>query len=231
MTNITNLLGKIHNVDCLQFMKQLPDKCVELVLTDPPYGIDYQSNMRQASEKFSRIANDTDMDHRAYFSEFARILKDDCVAISFCSWKNYHEEYSQMAGLFSIKNVIIWHKPGGGIGDLEHSLSTDYEMALIAHKGQCKIRGKRDGSVWGCNKVPPLNMVHPTEKPTALMGRLIEKFTDPGAVVLDPFGGSGAVFVAAEGLGRRWFGCELEPKYCAIANKRIEAERAQLKLF
>lgn len=231
MESIEHLLGNIHNCDCLEFMKQLPDKCVDLVLTDPPYGIDYQSNKRVKSEKFIKIANDKSMKHRHYFTEFHRLLKDDTVAVAFCSWKNYHEEYTQLAELFDIKNVIIWHKPGGGIGDLAHSLSTDYEMAIVAHKGQCLIRGKRDGSVWGHSKVNPNDMVHPTEKPDALLARIINKFSDSGQIVFDAFGGSGSTFLAADKNGRKWFGCELDPKYVEIANKRIEAERNQLKLF
>ena len=229
--SIEHLLGKVHNCDCMELMKQLPDKCVDLVLTDPPYGIDYQSNMRTATEKFDKIHNDKSMEHREYFMEFSRILADNSVAVVFCSWKNYHEEYTQLAELFDIKNVIVWHKPGGGIGDLEHSLLTDYELAVVAHKGAAKIRGKRDGSVWGCAKVPPADMVHPTEKPNALMSRIIEKFCDRGQIVFDPFSGSGASLWAAEKTGRKWFGCELEPRYVEIANKRIEAERIQLKLF
>jgi len=229
---INHLIGKIHQGDCLEFMRKLPDKCVDLVLTDPPYGIDYQSNMRTRSEKFARIANDSTMEHRTYFKEFERVMKPDCAAVVFCSWKNYHEEYTQLAELFDIKNALIWHKPGGGgMGDLEHSFSTDYEVALVAHKGQCKIRGKREGSVWTHSKVNPADMVHPTEKPAGLIGRLCMAFSDAGGVILDPFAGSGTSLIAAEKHGRLWMGCELEPKYCEIAQARIDAERAQLKLF
>ena len=231
MESIEHLLGKVHNCDCLGFMKQLPDKCVDLVLTDPPYGIDYQSNMRTRSEKFSKIANDTDKNHVLYFTEFYRILKQDCAAISFCSWKNVDDEKRQMEQFFDVKNIIVWHKPGGGIGDLEHSFSTDYELAIVGHKGQCKIRGKREGSVWAHMKVNPTSMVHPTEKPSGLIGRLINAFSDEGMVVFDAFAGSGTTLISSERNKRKWFGCELVPEYCDIANKRIEAERNQLKLF
>jgi len=74
-------------------------------------------------------------------------------------------------------------------------------------------------------------MVHPTEKPDALLARIINKFSDVGQVVFDAFGGSGSTFLAAQKNNRLWFGCELEPKYVEIANRRIEAERSQLKLF
>ena len=72
---------------------------------------------------------------------------------------------------------------------------------------------------------------HPTQKPEALMRWCLNERGEEGQIVFDPFMGSGTTAVACERLGRKWFGCELEPKYCEIANKRIEAERNQLKLF
>ena len=103
-------VNKIYNNDCLELMKQLPDKCIDLVLTDPPYGINYQSNMRVVSEKFNKIENDNN-DMRFYaYDEIYRVLKDDCVAILFCSFKNYADDYKYLEKLFSIKNAIIWNK-------------------------------------------------------------------------------------------------------------------------
>ena len=72
---------------------------------------------------------------------------------------------------------------------------------------------------------------HPTQKPEALIRWCLNEIAKDGTIVFDPFMGSGTTAVACERLGRKWFGCELEPKYVAIANKRIEAERNQLKLF
>ena len=71
---------------------------------------------------------------------------------------------------------------------------------------------------------------HPTQKPVALFKWILHRHEEEN-IVFDPFMGSGTTGVAAEALGRKWFGCELEPKYCEIANKRVEAERSQLKLF
>ena len=72
---------------------------------------------------------------------------------------------------------------------------------------------------------------HPTQKPVDLMGVLIEQSTLPGEVVLDCFAGSGSTLVAAEKLGRAWIGCELEPAYVKVAQARVDAEKAQGKLF
>ena len=127
-----------------------------------------------------------------------------------------------MEKYFNIKNCIVWDKGGGGIGDLEHSLSTDYELAIVGHKGQCKIRGKREGSVWKHGKVNPNDMVHPTEKPKSLLKALISKFSDENDTVLDSFAGSFSTLIAAKSLKRKSIGIELEEKYCEIGAKRLE---------
>ncbi len=143
MYKIEDIINKVHCADCLEVMKQIPDKSVDLVLTDPPYGIDYQSNMRVVSQKFDKLENDNNEFRFLSYPEVYRVLKDNCVAIIFCSFKNYAVDYLEISKLFDIKNCIIWDKGGGGMGDLKHSLSTDYEMAIVAHKGQYRHRNLR----------------------------------------------------------------------------------------
>jgi len=209
----------IYNADCRDILPLIPDKSIDLVLTDPPYGIDYQSNMRVASKQFSKINGDNS-DITVLYPPLFEKLNDDKIAIIFCSFKNYARDYIALSQ-FDIKNCIVWFKGGGGIGDLTHSLLTDYELAIIAHKGNGIIRGKRDGSVWWSNKVPPSAMVHPTEKPIDIIGRLVNTFSDAGDIVLDPFLGSGTTAVACKVLGRKCIGIEIEEKYCSIAKKRL----------
>lgn len=110
----------------------------------------------------------------------------------------------------------------GGLGDLKHTLSTDYEIALICHKGQSVIRGKRDGSVWEIPKLNPNKMLHPTQKPTELMERLILKYSDLDALVCDPFLGSGTTAVAAVKTGRHYIGYEIDPGYYQICCNRLD---------
>lgn len=210
--------------DCLEILKTIPDKSVDLVLTDPPYGINYQSNMRKMSKKFDKLENDNNNSRFDVYKEFYRVLKDNCVAICFCSFKNYADDYNELKKYFDIKNCIIWDKGGGGIGDLVHSLSTDYEMAIIAHKGLCPIRGKRYGSIWQSNKVNPNTMFHPTEKPVDLMKRLIQSFSDNEQVVLDSYLGGGSTAIAAKALKRNFIGIEISPEYCEIARQRLRQD-------
>lgn len=215
------------NADCLEVLQGMESESFDGVFTDPPYGIDYQSNMRVASKRFDKIVNDANGSRFATYPEIYRVLKNNTVAVIFCSFKNFAEDMRVIETLFDVKNVIVWDKGGGGIGDLAHSLSTDYELAIVAHKGQCLLRGKRDGSVWREGKVFNMTMQHPTEKPVDLMKRLIDKYTDEGANILDPFMGSGTTIVAAKYLNRNATGIEISPKYCEIARNRL----AQQQLF
>ena len=100
--------------DCLEVMKQIPDKSIDLVLTDPPYGISFQSNMRVMSEKFNILENDDNNSRFSAYKEIYRILKDNTVAIIFASFKNYAYDFLELEKLFDIKNCIIWDKGGGG---------------------------------------------------------------------------------------------------------------------
>ena len=212
----------IYNEDCLKGMKRIPDSSIDLIVTDPPYGIKYKSNMRVKSEKFDLLKNDDNDIRFCTYSEFARVLKDDSVCIVFASWKNASLDFMELKKYFDIKNMIVWYKPGGGLGDLKHTLFTDYEIAIICHKGKARIRGKREGSVWECAKVNPNRMVHPTEKPVPLIERLIAKWSDENAIILDPFLGSGTTAVAAVNTNRHYIGFELDEKYFDIACQRLD---------
>src|SRR3990167_10447642 len=97
-------------------------------------------------------------------------------------------------------------------------------MAIVGHKGQCEIRGKRHGSVWKSNKVNPSSMHHPTEKPQDIIAKMIDSFSDPDHIILDPFLGSGTTAVAAKQLGRKFIGIEISKKYCEIARQRLRQE-------
>ena len=212
----------IYNADCREILPHLPK--VDLVLTDPPYGINYQSNMRTASERFDVIANDDNDIRFDIYSQIFDLMNPNTCGIFFCSFKNYAYDFIELKKKFDIKNCIVWNKGGGGIGDLEHSLLTDYELAIVAHKGLAPIFGKRDGSVWDTGKVFPGHMVHPTEKPVGLLIKAIKKFCPYDGVILDPFMGSGTTLRAAKDLGRKAIGIEIEEKYCEIAVKRLAQE-------
>lgn len=189
-----------------------------LVFTDPPYGISYQSNMRTKSAKFDVIEGDdgilTDWIPNA-------IAHSEGWVFVWTTWKVLGRWMEAVAPFGDMSNMVVWHKGGGGIGDLKHTFLTDYEIALVFSRG-AELCGKRIGSVWAFNKDAASSYVHPTQKPVALAAEAIEKTTKAGALVLDLFLGSGTALIAAEQLGRKCYGMEISPAYCDVIVQRWE---------
>lgn len=189
----------------------------DLLFTDPPYGYEYQSNMRTKSKKFDVIENDDKI------LDFIPALKDELQGFAFIctSWEVLDKWLPLFQKHFDLSNMIIWDKGGGGIGDLKHTFSTDYEIILCSNNGN-EITGKRIGSVWEVNKDNAFDYVHATQKPVGLSSIAIENTTKKNANVLDVFCGSGSTLIACEQLDRNCYAMELDPHYCDVIIKRWE---------
>ena len=217
--------GDSTSADSVQ--KIMGDEFADLVFTDPPYGVEYQSNLRTKSDKFEVLANDdTELD----IAPIIELFSKGWVFV-WTSWKVQTRWIDNLAAFGYPTNIVIWHKPGGGIGDLKKTFSSDYEVALVWNRG-AELCGKRIGSVWTVNKDGASTYVHPTQKPVALACEAIDKTTKPGAVVLDMFGGSGSTLIACEMTGRTARIVELDPAYIDVIIKRWEdftGEKAELE--
>lgn len=189
----------------------------DMVFTDPPYGVSYQSNMRTQSEKFDVIKND---DVILDIVPIIEIFSKGWVFI-WTTWKVLDKWLENTKGLGFPSNMVIWFKGGGGIGDLKKTFLTDYETALVWHRS-AELCGKRIGSVWKVGKDNATDYLHPTQKPVALAEEALDKTTKSGYKVLDLFGGSGSTLIACEKLGRKARLMELDPKYCDVIIKRWE---------
>ena len=189
----------------------------DMLFTDPPYGVSYQSNMREKSDKFEVIKNDD-------------VILDICPIIEVFSrgfvfiwttWKVLDKWIENCSGLGYPSNMVVWFKGGGGIGDLKKTFSTDWELALVWHRGS-ELTGKRIGSVWSVAKDKAIDYKHPTQKPIALAEEALDKVTKTGYRVLDLFGGSGSTLIACEKMQRHSYNMELDEKYCDVIIKRWE---------
>lgn len=214
------ILGK-HRVMCgdstsIDAVEKLMDgRKADMVFTDPPYKVEYQSNKRTKSAKFDVLKNDDT------FLDIAPIIEACSTGWVFVwtSWKVQTKWIDQFQSMGYPTNIVVWHKPGGGIGDLKKTFFSDYEIALVWHRG-AELCGKRIGSVWTVNKDGASTYVHPTQKPVALAEEALNKTTRASAVIMDLFGGSGSTLIACEKTARDCRMMELDPKYCDVIIKR-----------
>ena len=207
------MCGDSTSIDAVE--RLMNGRKADMVFTDPPYGVEYQSNKRTKSAKFEILKNDDT------FLDVAPIIEAFSSGWVFVwtSWKVQTKWIEQFAGLGYPTNIVVWHKPGGGIGDLKKTFYSDYEIALVWHRG-AELCGKRIGSVWTVNKDGASTYVHPTQKPVALAEEALDKTTRASASVLDLFGGSGSTLIACEKTARDCRMMELDPKYCDVIVKR-----------
>lgn len=203
------MCGDSTSIDAVD--KLMDGRKADMVFTDPPYGVSYQSNHREKTEKFSVILND---DRILDIAPVIEAASDGWVFV-WTSWKVVDKWIDLFEGFGYPSNMIVWHKPGGGIGDLKKTFCSDYEIALVWHRG-AELTGKRIGSVWTINKDGASTYVHPTQKPVALAEEALDKTTRMSAKVLDLFGGSGSTLIACEKTGRNNYSMELDPKYCDV---------------
>ena len=217
---------KLLHGDCVELMKNIPDKSIDLIVTDPPYLIKYKTNYRKDKNHdfCSEILNDDNYDCISnYIKQCYRILKDDTAMYMFCNCDrvDFFKQQLEKAG-FKIKNMIIWVKNNWTAGDLKAQFGKQYEIIFLVNKGRKCFNGGRITDVWHFNRVAGKNQLHQNQKPIDLLEQCILKHSNENDIVFDGFMGSGSTGVAALNLGRNFIGIELNENYFNIANNRIE---------
>jgi site-specific DNA-methyltransferase (adenine-specific) len=210
---------ELYHGDCLEVMKGIPSGSVDMVLTDPPYGMAFRSNHR--AKKYDLIKNDSSLEWLdGFVDEAFRVAADNTAHYVFCSFHHIDVFKKAFQRRFKIKNLLVWEKNSTSMGDLKGDFAPKVEFILFLHKGRRHINGKREPNLMKFARTG--NLHHPTEKPVSLCAYLAEKFSDRGGVVLDPFMGSGTTGVACANTGRKFIGIELDENYFNIAKARIE---------
>jgi len=199
----------IYHGDCREILPNIQK--VDLVLTDPPYGMNYQSNHRV--KKHTKIVNDARFPIEDVFKLIDHATR---AAYIFCRWDNIADV---MNGMPKPKSILVWVKNNWSMGDLAHEHGRQWEaICFWPREGHQFI--KRIPDVINADRTA--NNDHPTEKPAGLLQLILE--ANVGEKVLDPFMGSGTTLRAAKDLGRKAIGIEIEEKYCEIAAKRLQQE-------
>ena len=194
----------IYHGDCREILPTLPK--VDLVLTDPPYGIEYVTSWRLRTDKLVAPIHGDD----AYPVDMIEHCKTQAVVGVLAFARGMPME---------AHSTLIWVKNNWSVGDLEHGYGNRWESVLWWPGPQHQWANGRPNNVLFADKVPAEQLQHPTEKPVALLRQLILHHTCQ--TILDPFMGSGTTLRAAKDLGRKAIGIEIEERYCEIAAKRM----------
>ena len=200
---LLEMINKVIQGDCLPLLKELPDKCIDLVLTDPPYGINIEDNYaiggRNDKLKDLTIDWDNEIPKKEVFNEMERVSKEQIIFGA-----NYFNCFNGERG------AIIWDK--------FQPLPTASQCEIASYSRLKKVFKYTER--W-TNFVNTKTSGHPTEKPVSLMEWIIANFTQENDLVLDCFLGSGTTAVACKKLNRRFIGLEISEEYCAIARQRL----------
>ncbi|MDD5353128.1 MAG: DNA methyltransferase [Candidatus Omnitrophica bacterium] len=201
-------INKIICGDCLDVMKGIPDKSIDLVLTDPPYGIERFKNVeKETSGCFAK---------RGTFKNASQ-------------WNNLKPDERHWQEIFRIsKNQIIWGGNNFTLPNTEYFIIWDKKQAM-PNFARCEyawvsmgLKSPAKIFEYSINKVNHSERFHPTSKPVKLFKWIIKEYSKEIDIILDPFMGSGTTAVACKELGRRYIGIEISEKYCEIARKRLE---------
>lgn len=209
--------------DCLEIMKQIPSECANVILTDPPYGIDFQSTWpTEKSKRKPKIKNNKHPFIWFLYDAFRLCKSDGCI---LCFTRDdvceIFKTSIQCAG-FTIRSVIVWDKQVHGMGNLKSQFAPQHEVIIFATKGKYQFPSKRPHDVISIQRVSPFDLIHPNEKPIELLEHLINSTCVNNGTVLDMFMGSGSTGVACANTGRNFIGVELDEGYYNIAKDRIE---------
>ncbi len=246
-------LDRILRGDCIAQMKALPAKSVDMIFADPPYNLQLGGELFRPDgshvdavtddwDKFDTFAQ-YDAFTRAWLAEAHRILKDDGTIWVIGSYHNIFRVGAAVQDLgYWILNDIVWRKANPMPNFRGTRFTNAHETLIWASKGEKakytfnyrsmktlndELQMRSDWEFPICGGGERLKKdgvkVHPTQKPEALLYRILLACTKPGDVVLDPFFGTGTTGAVAKRLGRRWMGIEREGDYIAAAEERIAA--------
>lgn len=202
-----NLAG-FYNMDCMEGMKEIPDKYFDLAIVDPPYGIGINASGRLGHYGGKGKNWDDNAPDETYFKELKRVSKNQII------WGgNYFQ-------LPPTRCFLIWDKQ-----QPEGVSFASCELAWTSYDLSAKTFYKRPQGQDGGNRI------HPTQKPVALYKWLLNNYAKPGDKILDTHVGSASSLIACYDMGFEYLGFELDEDYYKMATERLEKHKSQLNMF
>ena len=225
--------GTIYNGDCLELMRELPDGCIDLIVTDPAYrtisggtksGVELGAGWEKSVIKGnnSRIFKHNNVSIEQFMIQFYRVLKYGSHCYVMINNKNLRELLNVAADIgFGFHNLLAWEK---NTANANRWYMKNMEPTLMFYKKPAQKINDCGSKAFRADN--PKNKAHPTEKPVELMQHYIENSSQTGDLILDPFSGSGTTAVAAQRSGRRWIAIEKDPEYYIKSVGRLCGETA-----
>ena len=221
-----NISENIKNGNCLEILETLQNGCIDIVLTDPPYGINYVSNRSIYEDTITKrgLLNDGKEEAFELLDKACEILQrktaENAHLYFFCSWSVFSKFESIIAKYFTIKTPIVWDKGNKGSGDLENDWGNQTEIIIYCVKGK-KLVNNRRGNIINVSRLHTSRMVHPTQKPDELIRQILEVSATAGDFIVDPFMGSGSTIKVCNDMKLKSLGIELDQDMFNIANQYI----------
>jgi len=229
------MIEELIHADCLEYMSTIDDETVDLVVTDPPYLMDYKTGRRNGkADKYN--VNQDSVQHKfattidgdddpelisKYIEECYRIMKPNTAMYMYCNSNKVAFFVTELEKFFTTRNIIVWVKNNHTAGDLRHAFGKKHEFIILVNKGEAPIQGRRINDVWNFSKVVGKSQLHQNQKPLDMIKRCIEKHSKQGDIVFDGFAGSGTTAMAAKDLKRQYICIEKDDEYFAVAKERL----------
>jgi len=209
---------KLYKGDCLEKMKLIEDGSVDLIVTDPPYGIDLTPQRENGKFKDTKVKNDDNLDWIDTFVEETYRISKNVVCV-FCGWQNIDKFKIAFEKKFLVKNILVWDKDWFGMGN---NYRPNYELILLLCKTNLKTKSNNKSNILKYRRLSSQKLKHSCEKPVTLLSDLITELSEENDIVCDPFMGSGSTGEASVINNRKFIGIELDDNYFNIAAERIK---------
>lgn len=227
-----------YNMNCMEGMKQFPDKYFDLAIADPPYGlkehggVNRSTYVKQPNGHYTYVKDgqyekrnwDNTPPTKEYFEELIRVSKNQII------WGCNYFDYSLVGGR------IIWDKCNDGTSQSGAEIaycSLHNKVDIIRYMWRGMMQGKSisEGTIQQGNKSLNEKRIHPTQKPVLLYEALLKKYAKPGDIILDTHVGSASSLIACHNTNHKFVGFEIDEHYYTPSSERFKKATSQITLF